>query len=103
MCEEIGPVAQRLEQGTHNSKKGFCVVFHEFAQRDFHNWPEVNWFARHCAGLRGFAVKISQTVEPNREKVSPLRARARYAFHFGTYDDFCDAAVIRVLFCVRGR
>jgi hypothetical protein len=28
-----GPVAQRLEQGTHNSSAVFCVVFHCFAQR----------------------------------------------------------------------
>jgi hypothetical protein len=28
-----GPVAQRLEQGTHNSRKSFCVVFHCVAQQ----------------------------------------------------------------------
>ena len=28
-----GPVAQRLEQGTHNSRQSFCAGFHWVAQR----------------------------------------------------------------------
>jgi len=30
---KFGPVAQRLEQGTHNSRKSFCARFHSVAQR----------------------------------------------------------------------
>jgi hypothetical protein len=28
-----GSVARRLEQGTHNSRQGFCVRFHRLAHR----------------------------------------------------------------------
>ncbi|PYK18674.1 MAG: hypothetical protein DME56_12760 [Verrucomicrobia bacterium] len=31
-CKRGGPVAQRLEQGTHNSRKSFCAHFHRLAQ-----------------------------------------------------------------------
>jgi CheY-like chemotaxis protein len=33
------PVAQRLEQGTHNCLTSFCAGFHRVAQRAFHRCP----------------------------------------------------------------
>jgi len=89
-----GPVAQRLEQGTHNSRETFCAVFRGVAQRVFQSRPEASWFALRCAELRSFAAKFYQTVERTVKSESFARAwncssldgtpfRARYALRTG--------------------
>jgi hypothetical protein len=72
-----GPVAQRLEQGTHNSRKSFCACFHCIAQRRYARCFDHLVFAPRRGELRRFAAKISQTVENDREKFSgPLHCCA---------------------------
>ena len=56
-------IAQLVEQLICNSKRGFCAVFHDLAQRVFQSRREVRRFARRCARLRDFAAKVSQTAE----------------------------------------
>jgi hypothetical protein len=51
-------IAQLVEQLIRNSKRAFGAVFQDIGQRVFQSWPEASWFARRCAGLRGFAAKI---------------------------------------------
>jgi len=58
----VGPLTQRLEQGTRNSRKRFCACFTALRSvadarcSAFHIAPG-------CAELRDFAAKISQTVQ----------------------------------------
>src|SRR6516225_8912359 len=77
-ARKLGPVAQRLEQGTHNSSLTSCASFHCFAQ------PCRRWvfsdsaFAVRYAELRAFAAENLQTVENDRR--TPMsRSRAHLA------------------------
>ena len=54
-----------------NSKRRSCAFFHCFAQHAFQRSCHANPLARLFADLRSFAAKNSETVENNREKLSP--------------------------------
>ena len=69
MRQENGPVAQRLEEGTHNSRKSFCAYFHRLAHRCERLVNRQLRFAVRNADLRRFAAKNRQTVENDREKL----------------------------------
>ena len=63
-----GPVAQRLEQGTHNSRQILALVFtvsHSVADARYFGNPI---FAARCIELRIFAAKFRPTVEQTVEK-----------------------------------
>jgi hypothetical protein len=62
-----GPIAQRLEQGTHNCLTSFCAGFRRVAQRVFHRFNDAPQCARGFAMLRSFALRKSRTVENDRE------------------------------------
>src|SRR5262249_22519992 len=63
-----GPVAQRLEQGTHNSRKRFCVRFHCFAHRRRHYVIPPTSIRIALRRVALFCRKNAQTVENDRER-----------------------------------
>src|SRR6266403_3865683 len=99
-----GPVAERLEQGTHNSTKGFCARFHSVAQRCG------RWVCRQshiCSALHRiahFCSKICSTVEKTvKNLTAAARARvelflARICLHARYASNFAGTAIALLLF-----
>jgi hypothetical protein len=57
LSDRGGPVAQRLEQGTHNSRERFCAGFHRLGHCCQHRCFNHFGFAPCYAELRRFAAK----------------------------------------------
>jgi hypothetical protein len=64
-----GPVAQGLEQGTHNSRKSFCVRFRPLVQCCGRSVFQPFRLAPRYAELLRFASKNLHAVENDREKI----------------------------------
>jgi hypothetical protein len=83
---EIGPVAQWLEQGTHNSKRGFFIVLHRFAKRPRKLINRRFAGGEVCEALQRFAANSSASVENQCEKYPEMSEEAQplgdsFAFH----------------------